>query len=107
MPQIKTISVMYERKQNLGDFSSANIGCTIWADVDSDEPLDEVMRALWDMAKANVKAQLMPLVAKQRAEVEHIFLGLPVALQEQVVTNLQHGDGNGHATVAPNGDQDF
>ena len=108
MPQIKTVSVTYERKQNLGDFSSANIGCTVWADMRDDEPLDEVMHALWDMAKANVKSQLMPLVSRQRAEVEHIFLGLPVALREQIV-NVQDGNGNGHDhdTGSPDSDQDF
>ena len=81
MPAIKTVSVTYERKQNLGDFSSANIGATIWADVREDEDLDAVMRSLWEMAKANVKAQLLPLTAKQNGaslRIEEMFLGLPV-----------------------------
>jgi len=81
MPKVKTISVTYERKQNLGDFNSALVGCTLWSDVDEDEPLDEAMHELWGMAKANVKAQLVPLVNKGATNVQEIFLGLPKELQ--------------------------
>jgi len=81
MPQVKTVSVTYERKQNLGDYNSANVGCTVWADVRDDEPLDAAMHGLWDMAKANVKAQLVPLVNKGATNVQEIFLGLPKELQ--------------------------
>jgi hypothetical protein len=80
--QVKTVSVHYERKQNLGDFSSATIGCTLWADVTEDENLDEAMHALWGMARENVKANLVPEVqaAKGRGamQIEAQFLGLPV-----------------------------
>jgi len=77
---IKTVSVTYERKQNLGDFSSANVGCTIWADVREDEDLHQAMNGLWNMAKANVKAQLVPLTKNGSTNVEQLFLGLPVEL---------------------------
>lgn len=85
MPQIKTVSVTYERKQNLGDFSSANVGCTVWADVRDGEDLDQVMRALWDMAKANVKTQLVPLTKKNGGSIEitETFLGLPLAQEKE------------------------
>jgi len=85
--KIKTVSVTYERKLNLGDYNSANVGCTFWADVDEDESLDEAMHAAWAMAKANVKAQLVPLTAKNAANVQEIFLGLPKELQTTVPTN--------------------
>ena len=81
---VKTVSVTYERKHNLGDYSSANIGCTIWADVSDDQDLDTAMPGLWDMAKANVKAQLLPLTSKTKATVEQVFMGLPLELQEAV-----------------------
>lgn len=76
---VKTVSVTYDRKQNLGDFSSATIGCTIWADVSDGEDLDAAMRQLWDMAKANVRAQLLPL-AKPAASLTatESYLGLPL-----------------------------
>ena len=75
---IKTVSVHYERKHNLGDYNSAAIGCDLWADVTEEDDLAACMTALWEMAKANVKAQLLPLVTKQTAQVHEIFMGLPV-----------------------------
>lgn len=79
---IKTVSITYERKQNLGDFSSANIGCTLWADITEDDNLDAAMKALWDMATANVKAKLVPLTKKNGGgsmEITETFLGIPVS----------------------------
>ena len=86
---IKTVSVTYERKQNLGDFNSANVGCTIWADLsyDDDRDLDVEMNALWEMAKNNVKSQLMPLTKNGSMKTENLFLGLPIDLLEKVQTN--------------------
>lgn len=80
--QVKTVSVHYERKQNLGDYNSAAVGCTLWADVTENEDLDQAMKALWAMAKENVKAQLLPLdreaKGKGAMQIEAQFLGLPV-----------------------------
>lgn len=83
---VKTVGVQYERKLNLGDYNSAAIGCTLWADVSEEdatpEGLDAAMRALWEMAKANVKAQLVPIdrEAKGKASVDvaQTFMGLPI-----------------------------
>lgn len=91
---VKTVSVTYERKHNLGDYSSANIGCTLWADVSDDQDLDTAMRGLWDMAKANVKAQLLPLTSKTAAQVEQVFMGLPMELQAVIDNN---GGNHNHA----------
>jgi hypothetical protein len=89
--KLKTVAVHYGRKANLGDFNSANIECDLWADLDEDEDVADVMGALWTMAKANVKAQLLPLVTKQQARVEEIFLGLPVELTEKESDNADQG----------------
>jgi hypothetical protein len=80
MPKVKTVSVNYERKQNLGDYSSATVGCTIWADVEEGEDLDQAMRDLWIMAKNNVKSQLVPLAKGDEANTKYqeMFLGLPI-----------------------------
>jgi len=80
---IKTVSVHYERKFNLGDYNSATVGIQVWADVDH-EQADKAMRQLWAMAKENVRTQALPLVAKQRAQVEEAFLGLPQELKEEI-----------------------
>ena len=81
---VKTASVTYGRKFNLGDYNSATIDCTLWADISDDQDLDVAMAALWQMAKENVRAQAMPLVSKNKAQVEEVFMGLPLELQEIV-----------------------
>lgn len=80
---IKTVSVTYGRKLNLGEYNSANIDCTLWADVSDDEQdLDAVMRGLWEMAKNNVKTQLVPLSAKHAAQAKELYMGLPLELRK-------------------------
>ena len=80
MPIVKTVSVTYGRKRNLGDYSSATVDCTLWADIEEGEDLDQVMRSLWTMAKENVKSQLLPLVKGNGANIDQqeMFLGLPI-----------------------------
>ncbi len=90
--KIKTISVTYERKHNLGDYSSANIGITLWAELDESDNEKECAAELWSQAKSEVKAQLMPLAQKRIAEVEHAFAGLPVEIKNDIL----NGE-NGHA----------
>lgn len=82
--KLKTVSVVYERKKNLGDYNSANIGVTLWADLDEGDNEADAMTALWEMAKANVKAQLVPLAQNKEAEVNHIFMGLPMQVRNEL-----------------------
>ncbi len=82
---VKTVSVTYGRKFNLGDYNSATVDCTLWADVSDDQDLDVAMTALWSMAKANVKAQLLPLTSKTMAKVEQVFMGLPLELRKSAL----------------------
>lgn len=77
--QVKTVSVTYERKLNLGDFNSAHIGLSVWADVDESDDLDTVMRGLWEMATANVKAKAAEFNPKIRASIKSTFLGIEIA----------------------------
>lgn len=89
MPTIKTVSVNYERKLNLGDYNSATVGCTIWADVQDDEDLNHVMHDLWGMAKENVKAQAAPLANKgANTTQKDYFLGLPITFESEKVEGI-------------------
>jgi len=85
--KITSVQITYGRKHNLGDYSSAHVEVSIWADVTEEDDLDSTMRELWDMGKANVKAQLLPLVGNQQAKVEQVFLGLPKELREVIDAN--------------------
>ncbi len=83
MPKITAVSVTYGRKQNLGDYNSATVDCTVWADVEEGEDLDQAMHGLWEMAKANVKANLVQTVKENKnggasVQITETFLGLPV-----------------------------
>jgi len=86
--KLKTVSVTYGRKFNLGDYNSATIDCTLWADLEEGEDEAAAMTALWDMAKNNVKAQALPLVTKNEARTQSIFMGLPVTVR-QVITEYE------------------
>jgi len=59
---IKTISVTYERKINLGDYNSAHIGLTLWADLDDDEDHAEAVVKLQRQAREFAKAEYKRLV---------------------------------------------
>lgn len=84
MAQIKTVSVTYGRKLNLGDYNSANVEISIWAELEDGDNEADVTAALWEMAKNNVKAQALPLVQKNEARVTEIYLGLPVELKQAI-----------------------
>ena len=77
--QVKTVSVTYERKLNLGDFNSAHVGLTVWADVEDDDDLDAVMRGLWEMTTANVKAKAAEFTPKIGVSLKSTFLGVEIA----------------------------
>jgi len=55
--RIKTISVTYERKLNLGDYNSATIGATLWADLDTNEDPAAALDALQNLAREAAKAE--------------------------------------------------
>ena len=78
---VTTISVTYSRKFNLGDYNSAQIEYTCWAQLEPGDFLSECNSELWEMAKANVRAQALPLLKTEQAamaEIKKIFLGLPM-----------------------------
>jgi len=82
MATVKTVSVTYDRKINLGDFNSATVGVTLWADIENGEELDATMHALWEMATANVKAKAATFKQNIAAESAELFLGLPLAQED-------------------------
>lgn len=94
MLKIKTVSVHYGRKVNLGNYESANVECTVWADVDPADDLHTSMTALWEMAKENVKAQLVPLKKANGGNVNitETFLGLPIVEGAETAPQLNGDD---------------
>ena len=66
--KIKTISVTYERKFNLGDYNSATCGCTAWADLEENDSVEDGLEILRLTCRESVKAQALPLVKNQPNE---------------------------------------
>ncbi len=98
--KVKTISVVYERKLNLGDYCSATIGATAWADLDEGEDEKAAYVALFAEVKGVVKEQATPLFARHKAEVERVFAGLPVELREEIVKAEAQRVANGEPKAA-------
>lgn len=94
MAQVKMISVVYERKINLGDYNSAHVGITLWADLDpGEDDQDVVTKELYEEAKTQVKNQILPIVANHRAKVEETFLALPVEVQSKIMEGYNANQG--------------
>jgi hypothetical protein len=93
--KIKTVAIEYTRKVNLGNFESAQLSCSLWAQIDEDDGgLDGAMTSLWQMAKENVRVQLLPLLKKNpnAMDVKEFFLGLPIAMDNGTFVNPETGE---------------
>ncbi|UKP00996.1 hypothetical protein [Nostoc sp. UHCC 0870] len=60
--EIKTISVTYQRKFNLGDYESVEVGCSLWGQIDPEEDAEGATQFLFEQAKESVKKAAMPLL---------------------------------------------
>lgn len=65
--QLKTASVTYERKLNTGNYSSATLGITLWADIDPTEDSDAAVVALQEKAREFVKHEYLRLSVQTSA----------------------------------------
>jgi hypothetical protein len=79
--KITTISATYERKHNLGDYNSANIGMTLWAQLEDGEDEGACAIALRDMARNHVMTELSRVDKRLEAKVQDLFMGLPVEVR--------------------------
>lgn len=82
--QLKTISVTYGRKLNLGDFNSVHSEVSLWADLEDGDDEASAANALRDMARNQVMLELANLNQKLAAKVETVFAGLPLSVQKQL-----------------------
>lgn len=81
---LKTISVTYGRKLNLGDFNSAHSEISLWADLEPDEDEAVAAEALRTMARNQVMLELSRVDQRLQAKIQDIFAGLPVEIQKKV-----------------------
>jgi hypothetical protein len=61
--EIKTISVTYSRKFNLGDYESLELSCSLWGQIDpAEEDAEGATQFLFQQAKASVKEAALPVL---------------------------------------------
>ena len=82
--KLTTISATYDRKLNMGDYNSAHIGMTLWADLEEGDDPATAGEALRQMARHQVMAEMARVKPELQAKIEGIFMGLPVAVREQM-----------------------
>ncbi len=87
MAKITTVSSTYERKMNLGDFNSVNIGVTLWAQLEDTDDEADVTTALRDMARNHVVTEMSRLEPKLASKVQNIIMGLPLELRTKLEVN--------------------
>ena len=113
--RIKTISVEYGRKFNLGNYNSADVKATAWADLDvvqtmnadgivTETPAEDAataFAALFDQVKDEVRRQAQPFLLPQlkviREQVESVRLS-----QEKLKEILVSLVTDGHVTISGN-----
>lgn len=83
--KLKTISVTYERKLNMGDYNSVHSGVSLWADLEEGDDEATAAEALRTMARNQVMLELSRVEQRLQAKVEGVFAGLPVSVQKQLV----------------------
>lgn len=70
MARIKTATVEYGRVINLGEYNSLRAFCTLGAEFDEGEDVDEALAALWETARENVRAQVLRVTGRGRAAAD-------------------------------------
>lgn len=90
--QLKTISVTYGRKLNLGDFNSVHSEVSLWADLEEGDDEAAAAEALRAMARNQVMLELSRCDQRLQAKVTDIFAGLPISVQKQL--NGENHNGN-------------
>ncbi len=82
--KLNSIAVTYGRKVNLGDYNSQHVEITLWADLEDGDDPELATSGLRQMARNQVMNELGRTNAKLAAKVEDVFMGLPVAVREEM-----------------------
>jgi len=53
--KITTIAFSYNRKFNLGNYNSVDLGCSLWAQIDPEEDEETCIMILRDKCRENVR----------------------------------------------------
>jgi hypothetical protein len=87
---VKTISAKYERKFNLGEYESASLEVSTWADIEPEQEPKAAINELMDLCKEQVRKQALPILRGRKnggfefAELQDKYLQLQVLLNEAI-----------------------
>lgn len=79
--KLTTISATYDRKLNTGNYESAHIAMTLWADLEEGDDPAAAGEALRQMARHQVMAEMARIKPELEAKVQDIFMGLPISVR--------------------------
>lgn len=91
--KVKAISVEFQFKANMGDYQSATIGASTWADVEEGEDPEACRAKLFEDVKVSVRDSLAQIKLWRQKQVNEILSGLPAELQAAVNENLKGRNG--------------
>lgn len=81
---IKTVSVTFGGKLNLGNYQSAELSATVGAEIHPSENPDEVARVLFAQARAMVMERAGPLIKDKAALIDGVFTALPASVRAEM-----------------------
>jgi len=86
--KVEKVTFKYDRKINLGNYSSIDLSLMPTVIIEEGDDLDAVCRDVWAMCRANVEHAAQPIVTGYKVGTQHgitvqeLFLGLPVETAE-------------------------
>lgn len=81
---IQKITVSYLRTVNLGNYNQIKLSAMPTIIIEADDDIDQVLRNVWAMCRANVAHAAAPIVAGYKVgdahgiTTEELFLGMPI-----------------------------
>lgn len=84
---IEGISVRYKRKFDLGQYNSLELDEMIHVKLEDGESFEDVQAKVWQMAKASVQAQALPVLRPRQDQIQQAFDSLPVEIREAILAN--------------------
>lgn len=100
--KVRSITVKYGRKFDLGNWNSAVIEALITGDLEEGEDAATAAASLFDQAKAQVKTQAKPLFTKLIDERLDIIANLPPEFRADLLNLLQERIGHADQTTNAN-----
>jgi hypothetical protein len=88
---VKTISATYERKFNLGEYESASLGVTTWADIEPEQEPKAAINELQELCKGQVRKQAIPILrGRKNGGFEYAELQDSYSIIQRILEDALH-----------------